>query len=628
MGSRDETRSGSCFLIAFRNLVASPVRTGIIGVIVADRLAPGGGGFLRSSTPSTRDADLDPGEPGRPPAGLQRPSRGPAGALRRAPGRVACSSPSRTSRGQGGPVQGPQREAAWCPWGSTRPWWRPATSSTSRWSGSATTCAGSRRASRLRRSRPRYGAHLAHVRRIVPLLKEDALPGPRHRGPGRPRRGGAQGGVGRPDPRGLGRVLGGLRPEPATPSWSSSRTRSPSSPSTTPSPSSATWGPTWTASSRRSRWPQIAEGQMIPRGQRGILVGKQYAEEWLKLKNARRLDRIQEARARGKTNRQGRGAAALGEGERVGDRARSSSSSTRSRPTRSPPCCASGLGAPAGEELRSSSPPQLFQTTDQDFDAKYRLFYDVVAPRIRLYSINVGDTITIKAPSKSGYFNSVNVKVYGFIQFRDIEKSGIAGMMSVMDLMSLPRPVRLHDPGEGRGDRAAQGGLGGAGPGARDEAEAALFGAKRRAPACQRGESRQTRIDEAKLLGSRSGSRPPRSWPPASTPRSEIEHGVALNAALILDDPGKPAPDAPGRAARLGRRRARPEGARLGDRPRGWWGSSSSCCACILAFARADPLRDRLVVINIAMVMATLQRVKEIGTMRAVGDAAAVRAAS
>ena len=49
----------------------------------------------------------------------------------------------------------------------------------------------------------------------------------------------------------------------------------------------------------------------------------------------------------------------------------------------------------------------------------------------------VGETITIKAPSKSGYFNSINVKVYGFLRFKGIERSGIAGMMSVMDIHSF-----------------------------------------------------------------------------------------------------------------------------------------------------------------------------------------------
>ena len=43
---------------------------------------------------------------------------------------------------------------------------------------------------------------------------------------------------------------------------------------------------------------EVNEGERIPTGQRGVLVGKQFAEEWLKLKNARRLDQIKDARDR------------------------------------------------------------------------------------------------------------------------------------------------------------------------------------------------------------------------------------------------------------------------------------------------------------------------------------------
>src|SRR6266508_697772 len=47
---------------------------------------------------------------------------------------------------------------------------------------------------------------------------------------------------------------------------------------------------------------EVAEGRAIPPGRRGVLIGKQFAEEWLKLKNARRLDQIKDLRdRRGKT---------------------------------------------------------------------------------------------------------------------------------------------------------------------------------------------------------------------------------------------------------------------------------------------------------------------------------------
>ena len=61
---------------------------------------------------------------------------------------------------------------------------------------------------------------------------------------------------------------------------------------------------------------QVVEGAAIPPGQRGVLLGKLYAEEWLKLRAARRLDKIKEARdLQRPPDRQGRGAATLGEGE-------------------------------------------------------------------------------------------------------------------------------------------------------------------------------------------------------------------------------------------------------------------------------------------------------------------------
>ena len=60
----------------------------------------------------------------------------------------------------------------------------------------------------------------------------------------------------------------------------------------------------------------------------------------------------------------------------------------------------------------------LLDTDDANFDERYRIFYEQLAPLLQLYSVKVGDIITIKAPSRSGYVNSVNVPVYGFVEFR------------------------------------------------------------------------------------------------------------------------------------------------------------------------------------------------------------------
>jgi ABC-type lipoprotein release transport system permease subunit len=357
---------------------------------------------------------------------------------------------------------------------------------------------------------------------------------------------------------------------------------------------------------------QVAEGEMIPRGHRGILVGRQYAEEWLKLKNARRLDRIAEKRARGKR---------IARDEELQRWVRENGTGLKEILLQLDPVKADevagllrmGLSAPEGEPLEALM-ARLFQTTDQDFDRKFKLFYEVVAPRIRLYSINVGDTITIKAPSKSGYFTSVNVKVYGFIQFRHVEKSGIAGMMSVLDLMTF-RDLYGYMTKDKAEEIASLKASSGAKDLGRDEAEAALFGAGGSA-ALSGGEARQTRIDEGKLLGGRRAD--PVDLGSRVYSQAEIERGVALNAALILDDPGQL------RRTLRDVQRASDE-AKLGLKVLDWEAASGVVgqfvimLRIVLLVALVIFFVVAIVVINNAMVMATLQRVKEIGTMRAIG---------
>ena len=271
------------------------------------------------------------------------------------------------------------------------------------------------------------------------------------------------------------------------------------------------------------------------------------------------------------------------------------------------------LGAPPGDDLEPLL-QRLFATTDEDFDAKYRIFYDVVAPRIRLYKFQVGDTITVKAPAKSGYFSAVNVKVYGFLQFKGIERSGIAGMMSVMDLMSfrdLYGFVTKEKAEEIRRLKAAMG----AREVSRDRAEEELFGAPQAAPAA----TRQAAIDERALVaggGARAAAARDLSGEVYS--QADIDRGVALNAALILDDPGK-------LRQTLRDVKAASDAAGLGLKVVDWQAASGmvgqfvTLMRGVLLFAVVIFFGIALVVINNAMVMATLQRVKEIGTMRAIG---------
>ncbi|HEU4385926.1 MAG TPA: FtsX-like permease family protein [Anaeromyxobacteraceae bacterium] len=354
----------------------------------------------------------------------------------------------------------------------------------------------------------------------------------------------------------------------------------------------------------------IVEGTRVPSRQRGILLGKWYAEEYLKLKSARRLDKIKDAR-----ESQGR---RIAKDEELQRWVKENHSALREVQLQLDPIraeeAARKLKAALGSE-KSALPDllhQLLDVTDQNFDQRYRVFYEVLAPMLQLYSIRVGDTITIKAPSKSGYFNSVNVKVYGFVEFKGLEKSALAGVMSLLDIMTwrdLYGYMTREKAEEIKQIKAAAGvrSLD------RQTAEAELFGGA----APLEGASRAGSIDQASVLRDLAA--------PAGVDLStrlygqeEIDRGVALNAAVLLENP---------RRLRAGLRAVREasEKASLGLKVVDWQtasglvGQTVTLFRAVLYTAVTIIFAVALVIINNAMVMATLQRVKEIGTMRAIG---------
>ena len=280
---------------------------------------------------------------------------------------------------------------------------------------------------------------------------------------------------------------------------------------------------------------QVVEGAAIPPGQRGVLLGKLYAEEWLKLRAARRLDKIKEAR-----ELHGR---RIAKDEELQRWVKENTAQTRDillqlDPVRTREAVrrlqeALGAARPTRPSWwRRSSTPTTRTSTSATGSSTTEL-----APLLQLYSVKVGDTITIKAPSRSGYVNSVNVTVYGFVEFRGLERSALAGMMSVMDVHSWRDLYGYLTP-----ERAAEirklKERAGATSIAREDAEAALFGggdggARPRRP-------RPQAIDES--TAARPGRREAaarRALPAAlRTGRDRPGRGAQRRR-----DPGGPAPD-------------------------------------------------------------------------------------
>jgi ABC-type lipoprotein release transport system permease subunit len=356
---------------------------------------------------------------------------------------------------------------------------------------------------------------------------------------------------------------------------------------------------------------QVVEGTPVPRGQRGILLGKWYAEEYLKLKTARRLDKIKDARDLQRRRIAG--------DEELSRWVKENTTQLRDIQLQLDPIRAEEAAARLRKALGSDEPDlgkllvQLLSSTDADFDRKYRAFYDELAPLLQLYTIRVGDTITIKAVSKSGYFNAVNVKVYGFVQFRGLERSGLAGIMSLLDLVTW-RDLYGYLTKEKAAEIQALKQAAGTKTLSRESAEAELFGAA--VPATQTQQA--GRIDEKAVLADLARPRKGAELLARVYTQEEIDRGVALNAALLLENPRRIA------ATMRAVERAAAD-AKLGLKVVDWQtasglvGKSVTLFRAVLYTAVLIIFAVALVIINNAMVMATLQRVKEIGTMRAIG---------
>jgi ABC-type lipoprotein release transport system permease subunit len=355
---------------------------------------------------------------------------------------------------------------------------------------------------------------------------------------------------------------------------------------------------------------QVVAGTRVPKGQRGILLGEWYAEEYLKIKTARRLDKLKDARDLQRRR--------IAKDEELRRWVRENATQTRELLLQLDPVQADEAAARLRRALGSEERElpkllaALFDVDDARFDRHYRIFYDDLAPLLQLYSIRVGDVITIKAPAKSGYMNSVNVKVYGVVRFKGLEKSAIAGVMSLMDIMTFRDLYGYLTPARAEEIRRMREAVG-ARTVDRERAEAELFGAS---PGAETA-SRAVAIDEGQLLAGLSGGRERVDFTRVYT-QSEIDGGVALNAAVILKDPSR---------LRAAQReiQAAAKAAGLDLKVVDWQEASGlvgqfvTLSRLILWTAVLIIFAVALVVINNAMVMATLQRVKEIGTMRAIG---------
>jgi ABC-type antimicrobial peptide transport system permease subunit len=257
----------------------------------------------------------------------------------------------------------------------------------------------------------------------------------------------------------------------------------------------------------------------------------------------------------------------------------------------------------------------FFHTDDANFARRYAFFYQQLAPALELYRVRVGDTLVIKAFTKSGYVQSVKLRVYGTFAFQGLETSALAGSLNLMDMISF-RELYGFLTTEKKKEIDALKAAAGARDVERDKAEDELFGTKDSGsktveasvtPGLPRaeGEGLGGKLRREDLID--------RVYDP-----KDLGNGVVLNAAVILNDPNKidqtiTAIQEAGKAGRL------PLKAVSWQKASGFIGQMVGAMHGILSVLIIIIFMVALVIINNALVMATLERVPEIGTLRAVG---------
>jgi ABC-type lipoprotein release transport system permease subunit len=363
---------------------------------------------------------------------------------------------------------------------------------------------------------------------------------------------------------------------------------------------------------------QVVDGEMIPVGKRGFLFSKYVYEEQVKLKTARGLDKLKSAI----DERHVKIAADL-DLQRI---VRENTTGVRELLLQLDAIRSDRFRDKLQGFLHSTEPDvakliaSFLATDDQNFHARYDFFYRELAPDLELYRVRIGDTLTVKAFTQSGYVQSANLKVYGTYSFKGLEKSPQAGLVNMMDLVSF-RELYGFMTSERAEEIAAIRASSGAKEVRREDAESELFGARPQedtpeaSPSAAADSGAAAADPLAGLRGKRARQQQLGGAP--FDPR-ELQQGVALSAAVLVKDERKI--DETIRSIEdLGKRDGLPLKAITWQKAAGIIGQFATLMRAVLLSTVLIIFVVALVVINNALVMATLERVREIGTLRAVG---------
>ena len=279
----------------------------------------------------------------------------------------------------------------------------------------------------------------------------------------------------------------------------------------------------------------IIEGTKVPSGHRGILLPRFFTEELLKLKNARRLDKIKDA---------------LAAGRKLSDQSDKELQrfvKENQVQTREIVLQLDGIGTQVATTklqgfLRVDDTDLaglltlFFTVSDSDFEGRYQFFYKELAPMLSLYRVKVGDTMTLRSFGRSGSLQTALVKVYGVFELKGLEKSPLAGANALVDMITF-RELYGFLTNEKKAEQDAMKKETGAREVNRESAEADLFGGDEEVVQEVQARTFDDGLSAPSTPLGMNGGPTARSRRLGETfSLEEIDEGVVMHAAVLLKD--------------------------------------------------------------------------------------------
>lgn len=341
---------------------------------------------------------------------------------------------------------------------------------------------------------------------------------------------------------------------------------------------------------------EIVSGNSIAEGESGILLNEFVYETQMKHKTAVRLDQIKKA-----LSKQGR---RIADDTELQDLIRINVERINDLLFELTPLQLANLKGELQTLLKQENAPvenllkTFFNMDDEFFLERYAFFYQKIAPKFDLYRINIGDPIPLTSFAKNGFSRAKNLIVRGIFRFRGLEGSPTSGSFSLIDMASFQQLYGYVTEAQ-REEMLTL------------DAEMSQF--------VSFGDTFDHTTIEDMFIDSANPPPSAESSPKmATTNEAKAAPASCQNAAIILDNPNQT-----GRVVEAINRLAKEQNLAIQARPwfevAGLLGQMAFVFGAVLWGLVFIIYFIAIFIIMNSILMATLDRTKEIGTIRAIG---------